>query len=1030
MRTTATVSATLLALALAGAEPAVSVSPELAPALAAGSDGPATVAAMTGYHPLSGREIACSIDAPGEVRLRLRDSALLPIRAGASYGVNRSDQPAQWLRADADGTLVVPIRPHAGYCSVLIAAGDDTDLLAGAPWRSRADAKEGRPCGEAGADPAAAGCDGRPAWVLRKHATDGSLALAAGEVAVVDGRDYLIQGAYRFAAPVFGSRPRLVAVLRGEGLPERTIADPGLHFFAAPLYGEPWRPVQVRVAVPAGYRSLAVELRLDGAPQAMWWSGLSLREAPPPLQLPPRPRPAEDARAAVSVEDVRRTWEGRSPRQVEVAAPDGLTRLTVDGRVQALLAYNHYVKPARAVEVGAMAAAGIRWQFACVAPYPRQWWLGRGRYDFSHVQEAVETVLAHDPQALVMLTASVTPRFAAWADEHPDGVWRDEQGRTVGYRVGAGWRQLDSLGEGGFWFPSLASDAYRDSASEAVAALAAHLATFPAGRAVAGLMLWGGNDNQWQRPLGSQFEGLDHSAGALADFRRHLARQYGGDGEALRAAWGDPAAGFATAVFPTAAMHASPRWLLDPAQPHDRRVIDQLRHADAGLATTLGAIARTFKQALGRPALVMTYLHDQMEFGGRSCHAQVFAEGAIDGLVGIPSYQTWRSAGAPGQITGALRSYGLHGRIRLLEQDLRTHVAEVGRDAYAGNHHLFGGARDEREFGHLARRDAAAHLTRGTGAWFLCMPGTMFTTPGYRAHVAAISRVAAIVAERPRPRETGQMAVYVDQDGETAARPAYGRAFSSMSVIHPVRDALARSGVPFDPYFLSDLDHPRRPGYRVHLFLSAPTISAARVAWVEANLQRDGNVIVVANAAGAAGAAGPFPETVRRLCGIRAALDQTVVGAWRTVPAASADRFARALADDCELLWDQPLARVDDPAAEAVGRIAGTPHAGWAVRRFPTWTGVYVALAGAITPSLVRAAVREAGLEPVGPEGDVTFQGNGLLAIHALSAGRKRLHLPAAAALTDLDDGTARPAAAVADLPMQAGETRWFRCDD
>lgn len=1019
-----TVSTILLAGAAAAAEPAIHLDPALRAGLAAASAGPATVAAMTGYHPLDGRELAFSLDAADEVRLELRDSPLLAIRPGASYAVNRSDLPAQWLRAGADGLLALPVRPHAGYCSLLVAPADDADLLAGAGWSARVAAVDGQPCGLAGAEPPAGG--EAPAWVLRKHRTDGSLALASSEVAVAAGRDYLVQGSYRFAAPVFGSRPRLVAVLRGEGQPERQVADPGLHFWAAPLYGAAWRPVQVRVAVPAGYQRLSLELRLDGAPQAMWWTGLALRQAPPPLQLPPRPRPPADAVPAQDREAVRRGWEGRSPRQVALGAVDGLARLTVDGRVQPLLAYNHYVKPARVAEVGAMAAAGIRWQFACVAPYPRQWWLGRGSYDFSHVQEAVETVLAHDPEALVMLTASVTPRFPAWGDENPDAVWRDEQGRRVGYR--AGWRPLDSLGEGGYWFPSLSAPGYRESAAEAVAALARHLDTFPAGRAVAGLVLWGGNDNQWQRPLGPQFEGLDHSAGALADFRRQLARAYGGDRTALRAAWGEAEADFATAAFPTAAQLASPRWLLDPGQPHDRRVIDRQRLADAGLAETLGTVARAFKQALGRPSLVMTYLHDQMEFGGRSCQPQVFAEGAIDGLVGIPSYQTWRSAGAPGQITGALRSYGLHGRIRLLEQDLRTHVAEVGRDAYANNHYLFGGARDEREFGHLARRDAAAHLSRGAGAWFLVMPGTMFTTPGYRAHVAAIARVSAAVAERPQPQATGQMAVFVDQDGETAARPGYGRAFSSMAVAHPARDAIARSGVPFDAYFLSDLDHPHRPRYRVHLILSATTITAAQVAWIEANLHRDGNVVVVANAAGAAGAAGPFPETVRRLCGIRAALDQGVGGAWRTVPIASADRFARGLADDCELLWDQPLVRVDDAEAVAVGRIAGTGHVGWAVRRFPTWTGVYVALAGAITPGLVRAAVREAGLEPVGPEGDVTYLGNGLLAIHALSGGGKRLQLPRTTALVDLDDGSVRRTAAL-ELPMQAGETRWFSVD-
>jgi hypothetical protein len=35
----------------------------------------------------------------------------------------------------------------------------------------------------------------------------------------------------------------------------------------------------------------------------------------------------------------------------------------------------------------------------------------------------------------------------------------------------------------------------------------------------------------------------------------------------------------------------------------------------------------------------------------------------------------------------------------------------------------------------------------------------------------------------------------------------------------------------------------------------------------------------------------------------------------------------------------------------------------------------------------VRNIVREAGVEPVGPVNDVTYSGNGLLTIHALSVG-------------------------------------------
>jgi hypothetical protein len=339
----------------------------------------------------------------------------------------------------------------------------------------------------------------------------------------------------------------------------------------------------------------------------------------------------------------------------------------------------------------------------------------------------------------------------------------------------------------------------------------------------------------------------------------------------------------------------------------------------------------------------------------------------------------------------------------------------------------YGGALNEREFINLARRDCATTLARGAGAWYLVMPDHMFNTEGYRAAVVEMARVSSDAAARPMPKDNAQMAVYIDQQIEHVVKYSYSRAISAMAVSMPMRTAFNRSGVSYDPYFLSDIDNPVRPKYKVHFILSSPTITKKQITWIQENLQKDGNVLVFCNAAGMSSTAGSFEENMQKLTGICVRYAPTTVGTFRTVPMPGSDRMAEGLKDNCEIIWDEPLFFVDDNEAKVFGTIAGTNKAGWAVKRFKDWTSIYIAIAGNITPELIRSIVREAGITPIGPLGDVTIAGNGFIAIHALTDGKKKLVLGNKYNLIDLSNNKSMPPTADLELPMRVGETRWFR---
>ncbi|MBU4461052.1 MAG: hypothetical protein KJ579_10820, partial [Verrucomicrobia bacterium] len=266
-----------------------------------------------------------------------------------------------------------------------------------------------------------------------------------------------------------------------------------------------------------------------------------------------------------------------------------------------------------------------------------------------------------------------------------------------------------------------------------------------------------------------------------------------------------------------------------------------------------------------------------------------------------------------------------------------------------------------------------------------------------------------------------------DEDTRNAASLHFGPALNNAS-IGPGKIALWRSGVPWDSYYLSDLDHPARPAYKVHYFAAAPTLSAAQAAYIRENLQKDGNVLVFTGAAGVASGDAGWLETLRTLSGMRIRCDPATTAVFRVRALPGGDRMAEGLKDNSPTELRQPMIHADDPAAAVFGEIAGTGKAGWAVRRFGTWTGIFIAVPGSLTPELVRNIVREAGLVPVGPCGDMTTAGNGFVTLHAMSDGEKTLHWAGPCDVDDLTTG-ASAGCGIDSLrfPMKAGETRWFR---
>lgn len=981
-------------------------------------------------------------DAPAIARI---SSGVFKVSPGQGYAVNFSDRPVRYLTADNQGVLNIELEKENNYCSFTVIPCDIKNLLSGVEWFGQSDAapkftldwghEGGKPAagmqaegnvGTFSRDPAVSR-SGSPSFKIEKTAQSGEVSWKSKTVQVKPGQEYLFSGWYHLTEPNFGATAMFRIILPAAGgNPEKMFQQVFINPLVAPLYGTQWRYVQSRFKVPDGYSLLYASLSLRGAPQTIWWDDINLQPAPALNSLPPKEFTEAENKSTVPIEQVRQLWKDREPVKVEVKTSGSFPVLYVNNKPIPSLVYNNYVVKTGESEIKRMMGTGIKWYYLWITPsYTKDWWVGKGKYDFSEVRKSIEQALAYDPDAVIMLEVKITPEYREWGEENPDAVWRDHDGRKV-----AGHKQSvtkpDKLGSrpDDKWACSYGAEDFRTSVASALRDLIKNIKSFECGKAVAGINFHCGTDNQWFPHV--NYQGFDFATGAEKDFRIFLKTIYGNDVNRLRQAWGMPEITFETAKLAPFELRTQ-GWFFDPKKGRDRWIIDSNRYNDIGMMQTANYFGKVVKEEFGRNVFVNLYSPDIIQgYSGRSNQKLLFDSNYIDGFISVPDYGLWRISGRTGNYSSVLGSYGLHGKIILSELDYRTHAAWMPADA-AYQIMIQGGVNSEQEFLGQARRDIGALAAQGQGGWFLAMNRILFSTPKYvdavRELAAAMNRAAA----QPMPDDRGQMGVFIDDEMRNCASYDFSKGFNNLSV-GMARITLNRSGVTWDAYNLADLENPKRAKYKVNLFLSSPTISAGQIEWVKNNLQKDGNVVVFVNAAGMCSDKGSFEENVFQLTGIKVKYAPETSSYYRIRPAPGvSDKIAAGLKDNVLTEFKEPLIYVDDPGAIAFGEITGTGKNGWAVKRFKDWTSVYISIAGAFTPELLRNIVREAGIEPLGPCNDVTSGGNGFITIHALSDGSKTLRWQNKCDLVDLASGEIIKDVNTLSLPMKAGETRWFR---
>ncbi|MHB1461313.1 MAG: beta-galactosidase [Armatimonadota bacterium] len=617
-------------------------------------------------------------------------------------------------------------------------------------------------------------------------------------------------------------------------------------------------------------------------------------------------------------------------------------------------------------------------------------WVGNNEYDYTLTDTMLAELFEDDPQARVipwfyvdLAAAMVTSDGDWWQKQHPEELCQDINGKV--------FERYDHQ------TVSFASEPWRKDAGEAMAKFIRHLEGSPYADRIVGYQPCAGGSYEWMYHGGQDSLFLDYSKPTQHKFRQWLKQRYGTDAK-LQSAWGDTTTSLAAAAIPTPEqrLKADNGSLRDPKT--EQPVIDYTEFMSHLTSDTIDYFCGIIKRETNRHKLAGVFYGYVMEqfYGGYSTQhtghfdlAGILKSQNVDYLMSPTSYQN-RQAGGTGGYMSAIASLRLHNKLWIDQADIRTHLTDAG----AG----FGRNETEQQTVGVLRREWAMYTAAGSPVYWYC-----FSLPWYigsKQLMPDIKKMASLTIDAqntPSALDGNRLAVIVS---DSAA------AYSSLlteplrSSVYLQREALHRSGVPFDVYLDSDLGNPKMPKYKAYLFLDSLHLAQSTRAWIEANLKSDGRVLAWVWAPGIAIDTLDVKNS-SALTGIKLKLSKASGVVTVTPEAGSGEPYGS------EGTFS-PIILPDDPRAQLIGQLtspaelAGQPGA--VTMRYTNWNSVYSA-APHLNPAMIRGIAKLAGVPVYSEDDQPIYIGPNTIGLHGSSTAERTVVLPKAARVTDAFTG-------------------------
>ncbi|MCR4440122.1 MAG: hypothetical protein QHJ34_12580 [bacterium] len=625
-------------------------------------------------------------------------------------------------------------------------------------------------------------------------------------------------------------------------------------------------------------------------------------------------------------------------------------------------------------------------------------WFEDGRFDLHSAQRQIRGVLDACPEAAVFIRLHVNaPRW--WSKAHPE-EWTQYADVPVTIEDEAGFHRIIEYDNSPVNRVSLASQRWRQEASEKVVRFCEELAATDEGNALAGLHMACGVYGEWHY-WGFFRNEPDTGPAMTRHFRAWLKGRYGTD-QALRAAWRDRRVSLESAQVPGYQVRAQTRAGLFRSPAEERWVIDYYRCQQELVADTIVHFCRLAKERWPRPLVTGTFygylfpMFGRQAAGGHLELGQLLTSPWVDYLSGPQCYFPCSTEpGGAYRSRSLLESCRLHGKLWLDEMDQKPDLMWGPlAPGYRGS--------GETSVARL-RRNLAATLTRGHGLWLYDF-GVGFANAGWWDHpllAEELRRLLALFVSRLEEDFDSDADVLVVYDTEAfyylATTPQADPV--SQALMDETTLAIYLSGAVCDQIHRADLRRVDLGKYRVVVFANLFMLDKGQREFINERVAKDGRQLVFFYAPGYCDGSTLSVAHMSEVTGI--ALRETDAKPELIVvhPGWPAERLRLG----GESL--RPLFVADDRGAQTVGVMADSLEPAFARKQGAESVRWYCALP-ITSASLMRRLLAEAGAHIYGGGGDVFYAGHGLLCVHSKEGGRRAVCLKDGTALTvDLPSG-------------------------
>jgi beta-galactosidase len=432
--------------------------------------------------------------------------------------------------------------------------------------------------------------------------------------------------------------------------------------------------------------------------------------------------------------------------------------------------------------------------------YLRFDWTGPEEYDFSKIDEKLDSYLAIAPDVMFLPRILLTPGDW-WCEEFPDDITMRDDGSPAGMF-------------GSKCHPSLASEKYRELSYKAMVAFLTHVEG-KYGDNILGYQPGNGFGGEWlmfnsfwearpNRPAPDKFGVEDYSPVAQALFREWLQKKYK-TVKKLRSAWNDSQVTFESATSPgEVERYTSTHGIFfDPAQ--GTRVPDYFSFFNDMTADVLLENCQWVKHLTGGKKIVgVFYGYLWCNFPNLSVNhtghlglQRVLDAEYIDFIASPYTYDN-KQIGGPNNSQTLPESALMHGKLYLNEVDTETHLHQ--RQWRWGN--CLNNPTTWEETRGLLIRDYGYSMTKGFGLWWTDLHGGNFQDEQIINLLAQLKKIDENYLEADK-RSNTDVAVILDE--ETFKYFGDGEPLFNALLTAQKQWQLGFLGTPWEPHLLTDI---------------------------------------------------------------------------------------------------------------------------------------------------------------------------------------------------------------------------------